>query len=181
MLHPPPGSREAPQAVDEGVQGCTEGARQGERRGGVQDVVLPRQGSLEVQVEEREPRLAALEPHVGRLDLAARPVAQDPSRPVSQSLDEGIGAWIPRRGKEQPTSDPRILPHPPHEPLEAGEDCGAIGEEVRVIHLHIGDDRCRRVVVEERRPSAVPSEDLGGNRVQFDGGLAWPGVLGDRP
>ena len=92
QLHASPRPGEAAQAVDKRSERRTKGPSQDQCRGRVQDVVLPRQGRLEVEVEQRETGATAFEPDVGGLDLTAWAVAQDAPGPIVEPIEQRVGA-----------------------------------------------------------------------------------------
>ena len=100
-------------------------------------------------VEQREAGSRAAAHHVGGGDLTTRPVAQDAPRPAAEPTDQLGRTRIVGGDHQQAAVERRVRGHAAHESLEGIGHCRRVGEVVGMIHLDVGDDGARGVVVEE--------------------------------
>ena len=121
----------------------------------------------------RKRRSPGGELHVARLHLAARSVADHAPVPVTQAGQQVLRAAIRGRGQQQPPAKRRMGAHAAHEALHGGQHRLAIGEEVGVIHLDVGDDRPGRVVVEEVVAELIGLHQERRSVAGPDGGSPW--------
>ena len=86
---------------------------------------------------------------VACLHVAARSIADHAPLPVAEATQQVLRAAIRRRGQQEPAADRSMRAHSADEVLHGRQHRLAVGEEVGVIHLHVGHDGPSGVVVQE--------------------------------